>query len=96
MFTTRVAGKRGRRKASHAPTLHLTDFAPPASTPPPSGDVIGGITDWGMLGNDVHSDCGAAAFEHGRMAKSGTNVLNDNGTELPADSQQATAYTLQT
>jgi hypothetical protein len=44
-----------------------------------------------MLGNDVHSDCRAAAFEHGRMAKSGTNVLNDNGTELPADSQQATA-----
>jgi hypothetical protein len=49
-----------------------------------------------MLGNDTHSDCGAAAFEHGRMAKSGTNVLDDNGTELPADSQQATDYTLQT
>jgi len=96
MPETRVAGKRGRRKPSHLPTLHLTNFAPPASAPPPSGDVTGGITDWGMLGNDKHSDCGAAAFEHGRMAKSGSNVLDDHGTELPADSQEATDHTLQT
>jgi hypothetical protein len=47
-----------------------------------------------MLGNDAYSDCGAAAFQHGRMAKSGRNVLDDNGTELPADSQGATNYTL--
>lgn len=94
MLKTRVAGKRGRRKPSHEPTLHLRRFAPAPSKPPPSGDVSGGITDWGMLGNDQHSDCGAAAFQHGRMAKSGQNVLNDNGQELPADSQAATDYTL--
>lgn len=32
--------------------------------------------------------------QHGRMAKSGRNVLTDNGTELAADSQQATDLTL--
>ncbi len=94
MPDTRLAGKRGRRAPSHAPTLRLTNFAPPASSPPPRGDVSGAIADWGMLGNDKHSDCGAAAFQHGRMAKSGHNVLNDNGTELAADSQAATDYTL--
>jgi hypothetical protein len=94
MLKTRVAGKRGRRKPSHEPTLHLRRFAPAPSKPPPSGDVSGGITDWGMLGNDQYSDCGAAAFQHGRMAKSGRNVLNDNGQELAADSQEATDYTL--
>ncbi len=90
----RVAGKRGRRKPSHAPTLRLRRFAPPPSPPPPRGDVSGNITDWGMLGNDTHSDCGAAAFQHGRMAKCGKNVLDDNGQELAADSQAATDYTL--
>ena len=91
---TRNPGLRGRRSPSHAPALHLRKFAPAPSTPPPNGDVSGGITDWGMLGNDVHSDCGAAAFQHGRMAKSGHNLLNDAGTELPADSPQATDLTL--
>lgn len=96
MAETRTPGKRGRRAPSHEPSLRLTKFAPPASTPPPSGDVTGGITDWGMLGNDQYGDCGAAAFEHGRMAKSGKNALNDNGTELAADSPGATNYTLAT
>jgi hypothetical protein len=94
MAETRTPGKRGRRAPSHEPTLRLTKFAPPASKPPPSGDVSSGITDWGMLGNDTHSDCGAAAFQHGRMAKSGKNVLDDNGKELAADSKAATKYTL--
>lgn len=90
----RVAGKRGRRAPSHEPALRLSRFAPPPSAPPPQGDVSGGITDWGMLGNDRYSDCGAAAFQHGRMAKSATNVLNNNGNALAADSQAATDYTL--
>jgi hypothetical protein len=47
-----------------------------------------------MLGNDQHSDCGAAAFQHGRMAKSGRNVIEAAGTPLPADSPQATEFTL--
>jgi hypothetical protein len=94
MPEARFAGRRGRKSPSHAPTLHLRNFAAAPSKPPPQGDVTGGITDWGMLGNDAHSDCGAAAFQHGRMAKSGRNVLNDNGTELAADSQQATDFTL--
>ena len=96
MAGNRTPGKRGRRSPSHEPSLRLTNFAPPASAPPPAGDVTNGITDWGMLGNDAHSDCGAAAFEHGRMAKSGTNVLNDHGKELAADSTAATNYTLET
>lgn len=96
MPENRVAGKRGRRKPSHAPTLRLKLFAPPPSAPPPSGDVSGNISDWGMLGNDRYSDCGAAAFEHGRMAKCGKNMLNDNGQELAADSQAATDCTLKT
>jgi hypothetical protein len=94
MSQGRMAGKRGRRSPSHEPSLRLSKFAPPPSAPPPRGDVSAGITGWGMLGNDVHSDCGAAAFQHGRMAKSGKNVLNDNGTTLSADSQEATDYTL--
>jgi hypothetical protein len=94
MPQTRVAGKRGRRAPSHEPSLRLSNFAPPPSAPPPQGDVSAAITDWGMLGNDTHSDCGAAAFQHGRMAKSGKNVLADNGTLLTADSQAATDYTL--
>jgi hypothetical protein len=94
MSAQRIAGQRGRRAASHEPSLRLSRFAPSPSAPPPQGDVSSAITDWGMLGNDTHLDCGAAAFQHGRMAKSSRNVLNDNGTELPADSQAATDYTL--
>jgi hypothetical protein len=47
-----------------------------------------------VLGNKTHRNCGAAAFQHGRMAKSGRNVVNNAGTELPADSQAATDCTL--
>ena len=94
MADGRIAGKRGRTAPSHERSLRLSNFAPPPSAPPPRGDVTGGITDWGMLGNDAHSDCGAAAFQHGRMAKSGANTLNDNGRVLAADSKAATDYTL--
>lgn len=91
-----MAGKRGRRSPSHEPSLRLSNFAPPPSSPPPRGDVSAGITEWGMLGNNVYRNCGAAAFQHGRMAKSGRNVVDDNGRELLADSQAATDYTLAT
>ncbi len=94
MSNGRIAGMRGRRVPSHEPSLRLTNFAPPASSPPAQGDVSAGITDWGMLGNDQYGDCGAAAFQHGRMAKSAQNQLSDNGTMLTADSQAATDYTL--
>lgn len=90
----RVAGKRGRRVSSHEPSLRLSRFAPPPSAPPAKGDVSGGITDWGMFGNDRYRDCGATAFQHGRMAKAGANELGDNGQRLAADSQEATDYTL--
>jgi len=71
----RVAGKGGRRSPSHEPSLRLSNFAPSPSSPSPQGDVSGGIADRGILGNDSHNDCGAAALQHGRMAKSGRNVV---------------------
>ena len=94
MGKQRVAGMRGRHSPSHEKSLRLSNFAPPASAPPPRGDVSAGITNWGVLGNKTHRNCGAAAFQHGRMAKSGRNVLHDSGTDLPADSQAATDRTL--
>ncbi|MDE2096445.1 MAG: hypothetical protein KGL39_04305 [Patescibacteria group bacterium] len=71
----RVAGKRGRHSASHEPRLALSAFrTSDTPTPPPFADVTGGITDWGMLGNDQYGDCGPAATEHNRMAKAGAPI----------------------
>lgn len=81
---TRRAGKRGVRE-SHAPELALANFRTVQPTPPPSGDVTQGLTQWQMLGNGPTpgntpntptgvGDCGVAAFEHGRMAKALVSV----------------------
>lgn len=82
----RIAGQRGRRPSPKTPQLHLRRFAPAPSTPPPSGDVSGGIVDWGMLANDQLGDCGPAATEHYRMAKAGSIAVSPPAT---------TAYTAQ-
>lgn len=86
----RVSGHRGLRGASHAPHLLLPQFRTAAAAPPPSGDVTKGLTDWGMLCNGPTpantatyptglGDCGAAAFEHGRMAKALVSVRTMSG-----------------
>ena len=40
------------------------------TVPPPTYpiDVSGGITDWGMLGNDQYGDCGEAGIRHVEMS----------------------------
>lgn len=56
----------------------------PASVPVP------GVTAWGMLGNDTHSDCGVAGLEHGMEAAA--NITFETET-WPTD-DQAVAYYL--
>lgn len=67
----RTAGLRGRHSTQHVPALHLHHFQDPSplAPAPPHADVTGGITSWGMLGNDVLRDCGPAATAHARMLK---------------------------
>jgi hypothetical protein len=81
MPETRIAGKRGRKPSPPTPELRLALFAPAPSTPPPTGDVTGGIVDWGMLGNDTYGDCGPAATEHYRMAKAGSVTVSPAATD---------------
>ena len=66
----RKAGKRGARE-SHEPRLMLSQFRTSLPTPPSEWDGTHGITQWGMDGNDQWGDCGAAATDHGDVAKTG-------------------------
>jgi hypothetical protein len=45
--------------------------------------VSHGITNWLMLGNDQHSDCGAAMVEHARMAKAAVGINSDGSGQFP-------------
>ncbi len=92
--TERRAGRRGVSRASHAPELALANFRTVEPTPPPSGDVTLGLTEWGMLangptpGNTPHTptgvgDCGVAAFQHARMAKALASVADGVPTYEP-------------
>ncbi len=74
----RPAGKRGARE-SHEPRLLLSQFRV-SSTSGAYQEWNGshGITEWGMDGNDALSDCGAAATDHGNMAKAGDASLLDS------------------
>ena len=66
----RKAGLRGKRAAVHVPELLIDRFRATApASPPPTGDVSGGITAWGMLCNDRLGCCGFSAIEHYRIAK---------------------------
>jgi hypothetical protein len=68
MTDIRKAGLRGLRE-SHSPVkAHLYRVAT-FITPPESGDVSQGITDWGMLNNDHLGCCGPAAKAHLAMLK---------------------------
>jgi hypothetical protein len=78
---TRKAGKRGARE-SHEPRLLLSQFRAPQVSPGyQEWDGSHGITAWGMDGNDSLGDCGAAATDHGNMAKANNAaLLNALGT----------------
>lgn len=77
----RPTGIRGGVKLRHEPTLRAELFRTGETpTPPPSGDVTGGLHDWGMLGNDRYGCCGVAAFEHIRMAKALCSVADGTPT----------------
>jgi hypothetical protein len=77
MPVPRVPGKRGRRKSSHRPGLLLKNFKTAAPTPPSSGSVAGGVSQWGMLGNDLFENCGPCGVEHLRIAKALVGVNTD-------------------
>jgi hypothetical protein len=51
-------------------TLQLARYVDPGRLPVKPLDLTASVTDWGMLGNDEVGDCGPAAWEHLRMARS--------------------------
>ncbi|HVX20873.1 MAG TPA: hypothetical protein VHB02_05975 [Acidimicrobiales bacterium] len=73
-MTTRVAGKRGRlpqrQGADRFRLRYIHEYAtdPVLTRPTYPVDVSGGITDWGMLGNDELGDCGEAGIRHVEMS----------------------------
>lgn len=71
-----VAGRIGPHRESHEPRLLLTQFLTTKSAPV-EWDGTHGITDWGIDGNGDWGDCGAAATDHGNMAKAGNVALLD-------------------
>lgn len=94
---SRIPGKRGKRPARHEPTLALSRFerVMKVASPPPSGDVSGGIVDWGMLGNDQYGDCGVAAKCHLEMLQSvvdGASGTYDPGYGVHTDASAIAEY----
>lgn len=88
----RTHGRRGARE-SHAPHLRLSQFRSTAPAPPPSGDVTGGLREWGMLGNDQYGCCGPAATMHARMAKALVSVQDGTPTFEPGFVVPTAEYT---
>lgn len=94
MPEARVPGLIGPHQESHELALHADlffnlwkapDYKPVESFLDPSTlyrewDGTHGITDWGMDGNDRWGNCGAAATDHGDIAKAGdSSLLNTLG-----------------
>jgi hypothetical protein len=78
-FPQRRAGKRGASE-SHEPRLNASLFVKGATTDYIAFDAAHGITNWGMDGNDRWSNCGAAAVDHGNIAKAANpGLLNTLG-----------------
>src|ERR1700722_1695695 len=95
----RVAGKRGRKKVSHAPDLALKNYRGTLpSVPPPSLDNTKGFKNWLMLGNDTYGNCGPCATEHARIVKALPSVGPDGtasfgtGFVLPTTTNTETLY----
>jgi cell wall-associated NlpC family hydrolase len=76
------------------PELLIDRFRATApGAPPPTGDVSGGITVWGMLCNDRLSCCGFSAIEHYRMAKAALGGGKfQPGFVKPTDGETQTLY----
>ena len=94
---SRVAGKRGRRQAVHAPELMLHNFRGRmrfrGRAAPPTGDVTQGLISFGMLGNNTYSNCGPAAVEHIRMLKALTGPgIFTPGFIAPTDANTEQLY----
>jgi hypothetical protein len=51
-------------------TLQLARYIDPARLPVGPLDLTQHVSEWGMLGNDQAGDCGPAAWEHLRIARS--------------------------
>ena len=76
----RPPGRVGPHRESHEPRLLLSQFRTAFGELPNAWDGSNGITDWGMDGNDQWGDCGAAATDHGNMAKaSNADLFNTLG-----------------
>jgi hypothetical protein len=92
-FPPRTAGLRGARE-SHEPRLLLSNFLHEGTelAIPNDWDGTHGITDWGMDFNDTKSDCGAAAVDHGFMAKNGDKALYDTLGKPKYDGTLPTYY----
>lgn len=94
----RKAGRRGLRAISHRADLLLHKYRGRQSeqgrTAPESHDSTQGLEDFGMLGNDEHSDCGAAMVEHVRMLKALLSVLAGVPTYEPGFVVPTTEHTL--
>jgi hypothetical protein len=78
----RTPGKRGRLPAKPpADRFALKYIHEYAKAPFPAAvypvDVSGGITAWGMLGNDEYGDCTFAGRQHNRMAKAAAAKLTE-------------------
>ena len=78
----RVPGKRGRLPALAPADRFALNFIhqyarEPLPAPAYPVDVSGGITDWGMLGNDEYGDCTFAGRQHNRMAKAAAAKLTE-------------------
>jgi|SRR5580704_7839581 hypothetical protein len=72
----RQAGLLGRKPPhTGAPLPRMGDFLKaPLPTPAPSADLTNGLPIvWGMLGNDVHSDCADAGFYHLQAMEAASN-----------------------
>lgn len=104
-MSLRVPGRRGLVRESHAPHLQLSNFQTKVlPTPPSSGSVTMGLTEWGMLGNGPTpgntstyptgvGNCGVAGTEHYRMAKALTKVTNGAPTYESGFVVPTTQYT---
>ena len=80
----RTFGKVGYARESHQSSLLLSLFHTPAPANLP-WDGSHGLSAWGMDGNDQWGCCGAAATDHGNMAKAGdAALLNTLGNPLYA------------
>lgn len=83
-----MIGKLGKRPAVSDPrTLRLAKYTADLPPAPPTCDWSSGITDWGMMQNDVLGDCTIAACGHAMQTWSAAT-----GPEFTATDDQVVSY----